>query len=246
VAALDDLERSEQTLLASERMSTLGRFTSGMAHDLRNNLTVMMNVLELVKHGGAQPAVLRAAEQAYQTLDALLSIVGDVNALARGDLYTAKRSSVAIAAFLEDTLAAFRADPAGRGRAVVSSVQQGATGLVFDPVRMRQALLALLRHLSCVTPQHAAIEVVADGRAGAGGVFRVSGRLRADAPGAEHVATPEGSPTPSGVPSAVLGVGLEIARVVAEAHGGSVAITRSDDSVTAVLSLPESAEARVA
>ena len=43
-------------LLAAERLTTVGRFSAGIAHNIRNSLTVMMNLLELVQQNPAEQA----------------------------------------------------------------------------------------------------------------------------------------------------------------------------------------------
>ena len=80
-------------LLAAERMSTVGRFSAGIAHNIRNSLTVMMNLLELVQQNPAEQA--RAAPPPSgpsRPWTRLLRLVNDVNSLARGQ--PAQRSPV--------------------------------------------------------------------------------------------------------------------------------------------------------
>ena len=48
-ATLENLQRVQGELMAAERMTTVGRFSAGIAHNVRNSLTVMMNLLELVQ-----------------------------------------------------------------------------------------------------------------------------------------------------------------------------------------------------
>ena len=62
-ATLENLQRVQGELLAAERMTTVGRFSAGIAHNVRNSLTVMMNLLELVQQNpvGLARAGLRPA-----------------------------------------------------------------------------------------------------------------------------------------------------------------------------------------
>jgi CheY-like chemotaxis protein len=101
---LAHLKRAQGEFLAAERLSTVGRFSAGIAHNIRNSLTVMMNLLELVQQNPAEQAVLAAAQRAFETLDALLRLVNDVNALGKGKLHSAARSPVEMAPFIDRLL----------------------------------------------------------------------------------------------------------------------------------------------
>ncbi len=222
-AALEDLRRSEESLVAAERMSTLGRFTSGITHNIRNNLTVMTNVLELVRESRADAATLRITERALATLSGVLGIVKDIGALARGELLSISRTTVPVAPFLEDVVRAFRAEMDG-GEVRVGPVARGADVLRFDRLRVRQALIALLRHFAEGRPPGVALELGVEG-----GAFVLRGSLPAS--GTKADPDPERS-----------GLDLEIARVVAQGHEGHLEVRRASSGVTARLWLGSAAE----
>ena len=125
---LAHLKRAQGEFLAAERLSTVGRFSAGIAHNIRNSLTVMMNLLELVQQNPAEQAVLGAAQRAFETLDALLRLVNDVNALGKGKLHSAARSPVEMEPFLDRLLAAFRAEPLGKDRQITTSARPQRPG----------------------------------------------------------------------------------------------------------------------
>ena len=111
----------------------MGRFSAGIAHNIRNSLTVMMNLLELVQQNPAEQAVLGSAQRAFETLDALLRLVNDVNALARASCTASPARPVEMEPFLDRLLAAFRAEPLGKERSVVITRDPSARVLVVDP-----------------------------------------------------------------------------------------------------------------
>lgn len=235
---LDKLRRSEQEFLAAERMSTLGRFTSGITHNIRNSLAIMMNLLEIVQQSPGELPMLRAAQTAFGSLDALLRLVSDVNALARGDLGIAMRSVVETSSFLEQTLALFRLEAAGRDRSVRVAIDETARALRFDPMRVRQAVLALLRNAAQASSARFPIEVSVkvDPRERLA-VFEVKDRGHGMAGSlAEDASRPFGEPQQT--PTAGLGIGLELVRLVAVAHGGRLLVVSSrGKGTTAQLSL---------
>ena len=223
-ATLENLQRVQGELLAAERMTTVGRFSAGIAHNVRNSLTVMMNLLELVQQNPVGSRVLASAQRAFQTLDALLQLVNDVNNLARGRLHAIARVPVEMEPYLDQLLTAFRADPLGKDRPVVVTRDPSTRVLLIDPARIRQALLALLRSVAHTTAADAPMELVVHPLKERTTCFEVLSPPRGLAsPGWGEIATRRlaaaAAPT-----FAQIELGLEISRVVADAHGGRVVV----------------------
>jgi CheY-like chemotaxis protein len=228
-ATLENLQRVQGELLAAERMTTVGRFSAGIAHNVRNSLTVMMNLLELVQQNPVGSRVLASAQRAFQTLDALLRLVNDVNNLARGRLHAIARVPVEMEPYLDQLLSAFHADPLGKDRSVVITRDPSTRVLLIDPARIRQALLALLRSIAHTTGAEAPIELVVHPLKDRGTCFEVLSPPRGLAsPGWGEIATRRlaaaAAPT-----FAQIELGLEISRVVADAHGGRVVVRPRPD-----------------
>ena len=248
-ATLAKLKRSQNELLASERMSTLGRFAAGITHNIRNSLTVMMHLVDTVQQKPtAEPRLLHSAQHAFQTLDALLHLANDVGALARGRLDTIKCSRVEMAPFLARTVNLFAQEALGRAHPVSITVAPSAHHLFFDHTRLEKALLALLRSTAHASPAHSRLALVvhpllphgethvevsrqADDAALLADPLDIvtvglapPGQVAAnDGAGAEAASGQTGSPGGpfTGPPEAAeLALGLEVSRVVAEAHGG--------------------------
>jgi CheY-like chemotaxis protein len=230
------LKRAQGEFLAAERLSTVGRFSAGIAHNIRNSLTVMMNLLELVQQNPAEQAVLGAAQRAFETLDALLRLVNDVNALGRGKLHSAARSPVEMEPFLDRLLGTFRSEPLGKDRQITATVDVSARVLVLDPNRIRQALLALLRSVSQATPPQLPIELDVRAPEKSKACFEVLSPPRGMSVAAarEHGAGRR-APGASAPTFAQIELGLEICRVVADAHGGRLVVRpRPEKRETAV------------
>jgi CheY-like chemotaxis protein len=219
---LEHLRRAQGELLAAERLSTVGRFSAGIAHNIRNSLTVMMNLLELVQQNPAEQQVLASAQRAFETLEALLRLVNDVNALGKGKLSTAQRTPVEMEPFLSRLCTGFAAEPAGRDRQVTVTLAPNARVLLVDPNRIRQALLALLRSVAQATAKDAPIEIVVQPLERGTTCFEVMSPPvgMAPGPGSNSNRRPS-APAPT---FAEIELGLEISRVVADAHGGRVVV----------------------
>ena len=228
-ATLENLQRVQGELLAAERMTTVGRFSAGIAHNVRNSLTVMMNLLELVQQNPVGSRVLASAQRAFQTLDALLRLVNDVNNLARGRLHAIARVPVEMEPYLDQLLTAFHGDPLGKDRSVVVTRDPSTRVLLIDPARIRQALLALLRSIAHTTAADAPMELLVHPLKNRSTCFEVMSPPRGLAsPGWGEIATRRlaaaAAPT-----FAQIELGLEISRVVADAHGGRVVVRPRPD-----------------
>jgi CheY-like chemotaxis protein len=227
---LAQLRRSQNELLASERMSTLGRFAAGITHNIRNSLTVMMHLVDTVQQKPAAPKLLRAAQHAFQTLDALLQVANDVSSLGRGKLDAVRLASVEMAPFLERVVAAFAQESEGRTRPVSVTIAPNAGRLSFDHARVQKALLALLRSCAHASPPatplaiivHAVQPMDPDATLTPGAPVQPLGSQgEACIEVCAEAAPPPGhSDGPGSSETAELTLGLEVSRVVAEAHGG--------------------------
>jgi CheY-like chemotaxis protein len=211
-STLSQLRRSQNELLASERMSTLGRFAAGITHNIRNSLTVMVHLVDAVQRNPAAPRLLVAADHAFRTLDALLRVANDVGALARGRMEVARVTPVAMRTFLGGVVAAFAQDSLGRNRSLSFAIAPGVVTLPLDEGRMQKALLALLRSAANASASEAPLTINVPAPSTPGeACIEVFAAWKLD--DSRHAA-------PISPASAELTLGLEVSRVVAEAHGG--------------------------
>ncbi len=227
---VERLRRTEAELVASERMTTMGRLTSGITHNIRNSLTVMMNLLEMVQQQPTETSVLWAAQKAFRKLGALINLVGDINSLARGELHKVVRLPVEVGPFVEQLLRLFRLEPQGHSRPVQVTIAAGARVLAMDPTKVRQATMALLRNAAQASPEGAGIElgITADAPTNTA-IFEV----RDNGGGMDaSTVTRAAQPFFSAFEPRGLGLGLEIARVVAEGHGGRLELLSAPGSGT--------------
>lgn len=216
---LDELEHTERQILAADRLSTLGRLTAGIAHDIRNQAHVMLLLVDSVNLESGDAALHRAAQAARASLAALVDLVQDVNSFAGTHNRAVHRVPTDVRGLLSDAVSLFAMEAGGRQRPVAVEVDAAVGPVDISTQCMRQALVALLRNGATASPpglplrmsarpldpERVALEVVDEG----------------------HGMTPEElerAPHPffSGFRPPGLGLGLEIVRLISEAHDGRV------------------------
>ncbi|GMV42099.1 MAG: hypothetical protein AMXMBFR64_38150 [Myxococcales bacterium] len=218
---LDQLRHTEDQIVAAERLSTLGRLTAGIAHDIRNQAHVMLLLVDTVKMESADPAVHAAAELARTSLKALVDLVQDVNSFAGAHARTLHRVPVPTRDLLTDAASLFALEPGGKGRAISVDVELGADSMDVSVQSMRQALVSLMRNGAAASADGAPLLL----RARTVGDDRLSLEVVDQGCGmTPHELKRAVEPFFSGFDPPGLGLGLEIVRLVAEAHDGHLVL----------------------
>ena len=228
-AALDDLQRTQDQLMAAERLSTLGRLTSGITHDIKNQLSAMMYLVDTVQVQTDDPDVIGAAQTAFRTLQSLSDLLKDVHTFARSKSLELVPLKVTTELFLEETINLFRLEDVGRDRYLHIDVAPEASCLEIDGAQLRQALLALLRNAAEASAPDTNIDIrVSVGPAGEP-VLEVRDR---GCGMTRHVLEEASKPFFSAFQNDGLGLGLGIANLIAEAHGGSISLNSTPGAGT--------------
>jgi signal transduction histidine kinase len=221
--ALDELRAAQDQLVAAERLTTLGKMTAGIAHDIRNQLAGMRVMLSLLQGSGAESVLREPVKRAVASLDHLSKLVTEAQEFAKADSGALQRLRVDPRELIADTLVLWRAENTAATEVEVE-LDESLTWLTVDPLRVTQGLLVLLRNAARANRDDAtvALRVARSGAARHGVTLSVIDR--GDGMDADTLArAPE--PFFSAFDPPSLGLGLEVARLVAASHGGSLEIT---------------------
>ena len=223
--ALDELRAAQDQLVAAERLTTLGKMTAGIAHDIRNQLAGMRVMLSLLQGSGAESFLREPTKRAVASLDHLSRLVNEAQEFARADSGALQRLRVDPRELIADTLVLWRAENTAATELEVE-LDESLTWLTVDPLRVTQGLLVLLRNAACANRDDAtvALRVVRSEAARHGVLFSVIDR--GDGMDADTLARAS-EPFFSAFDPPSLGLGLEVARLVATSHDGSLEITSS-------------------
>jgi two-component system sensor histidine kinase HydH len=227
-AALDELRTTQQKMLHMERLSTMGRLTAGVTHDLRNVLQGLV-LLEQQFDLHAVPERLRECLHiGVSGMRNLLTSLQAMNQFASGSGIALKPARLDAHALLHDAEVVVSMDSAFRERSLRVAVRPGLPTIVGDRQKLIQVLVNLLRNALQAT--HRGSAVLLEAYAAQGGVViavqdegdgvapEVLGRLF------EPFVTSKGQ---QGV-----GMGLYMARLVAESHGGTLRLAARPGGAT--------------
>lgn len=236
-ATLRQLQDQQKQLLAAERLTTLGRTTSGIVHDLRNASAILHVLLDLVRRETQHEAVIQAAELAWANLGSLLELLEQIRDFARSNSTEPLLELTDIEDFLRSTLRLFYLEQGTARCPINMTVDLRHKNLRIDRSRMRQAVMALLRNaVQASDPgRDVALTALANGDATAYISVRDQGRGM-DAETLDRAKRPFFSAfEPHG-----LGLGLEIVRLAAEAHGGTLVVqSQPGEGTHARISIPD-------
>ena len=229
------LDRFRREAAQRERLSSLGRLSAVVAHEIRNPLMIIKSSVRALRRDGP-PAVVEAADsidEEVRRLDKVITGVLDFARPIRFHLATADLSEIC-----RDAAAA--AGVEGDAAPVTLELPHESVPIVTDVDRLRAVLVNVLTNAQQAV---AARQPPAPGRI----VLSV-----APSPGWRRIAITDNG---SGIPAADLprlfelffttrptgsGLGLPIARNIVEGLGGSIAIESRPDTGTRVsMDLPE-------
>jgi signal transduction histidine kinase len=216
-----------------------------LAHDLRNHLTSIRGRLSLLERWATraqEEAPVRLTRELTRSTDRLARLVADLldsTRLERG-LFALAPECTDLAALARETAASMET---GRTRIVIAAPTREVEALV-DPERVRQALENLLANALSHAPEGTTVRLdLRRERRASGAWVRLS--VTDQGPGVAPELLPHlFERFTAGAGSQGLGLGLYLARRIAEAHGGTLTVQSSPGAGACfTISLPEDAEA---
>lgn len=223
--ALDRARQSlgalREQLLIGERLTTIGRFATQLAHNLRNPLASIRAAAQVThRHAAGDGYVTERMEEVIQSVDRLNQWIARLMEVARRDPSPSQHADVV--ALLERVERAVRSELTAKELAL--RIEAPADGLHcwHDPATLEHAMIAVVMNAIEASPLHGTVVVRAQRSAddGQDGHCRVSvedagGGLPRDDP--ERIFDLTYSTKQHG-----MGLGLGLARQAIERQGGSI------------------------
>lgn len=149
VADISEQRRMQQELTQAyertaeiEKLSALGSFVGGVAHEVKNPLMGLMNYLEHLKLHVAEPDLRDLLERSLHQVKRIDKIVDGILRYARGE--TGRLTSTSVSAVIDAVSGLLEKDLAKSGVEFSKQIAADPPELVTDPVILEQAVLNLL------------------------------------------------------------------------------------------------------
>jgi signal transduction histidine kinase len=220
-SVLDVHELSQAEEARRESENRLQDFIATLSHELRNPLAPLRNALQLLRLGerrdGATAPVHEMMERQVEHLVRLVDDLLEMSRITRGALEL-RREAVELAAVVRNAVETSRPLIDAAAHRLELALPEAPLPAHGDPVRLTQILANLLNNAARYTPRGGTIALRLERRADAAEIsVRDSGRGIA----------PEMLPRLFGMfargeGSTGLGIGLALARRLAEMHGGAI------------------------
>ena len=240
---VEQLTRYEQQVRRNERLKTLGQLGAGLAHQLRNWLTGARLAIQVHARECPLGEQAESTEMALRQLSLMESYLQRFLTLGAGRDEAARpreRCEVSLIELIDDVLSLVR--PRGRHVGVELQWTPPATRIVIlgDREELQELLVNLL-----LNGIDAAAQVQSSNHAAWGRIeldeaasTRVRMRVLDSGPGpAAAIASQLFEPFVTDKPEGT-GLGLAVAKQIAESHGGSLRWSRNDDVTCFEIELP--------
>jgi two-component system NtrC family sensor kinase len=225
--AYENLRRTQEQLLHSEKMAAVGQLISGVAHELNNPLTAILGYSQLLLSSGQMPAQgMEYSDKLYKQAQRTHRIVQNLLSFARQ--HKPERVAVQLNQILEDTLALRDYDLRLSNIRVHYDLAADLPMTAADPHQLQQVFLNLVNNAVDAILEHS----------GEGDLWvstrakdeRLIVEFKDSGPGvkdASRVFDPFYTTKPVGKGT---GLGLSICYGIISEHGGSISVSNAQPS----------------
>jgi signal transduction histidine kinase len=228
------LQSKQEELLAAERLTAVGQATSGIVHNLRNLSTIMYALVREIRRKTTDRNLLDCAQQGFSAMESLIRLLEDINDFARVGGSSPALAPTDILALLKRVSRLATMD---ESRCPVKiTAEPEAQVMSVDAERISQAVLALLDNALRASQPGTPVNMVVRRLGSANDVAAASVgpeewaciEVLDRGEGMDEVTMDSATrPFFSGFSPSRLGLGLETARLAAQAHGGRLELTSS-------------------
>lgn len=228
---LEDMGRLQEEA-QQLKLAALGRLTANLAHEIRNPLAAISHAAELLGEAPNQPGSERLARMIGDNVQRLNRLVSEVLELGRRDRTAPE--PVALLPFVQNLREESALQDKSAGTRVVIDLPAELT-VLFDRGHLHRILANLIGNaLVYASPSPGAVRI--DARRDEGNPERIQLRIGDDGPGVDREAHGKIFEPFFTTRSAGTGLGLYIARELAEANGARLFLIDSADGATFCLS----------
>lgn len=218
-SSFDEMKKQQQALLHLERIGTIGRLASGVTHDLGNMVASLREAEYQLSQHSAAPELRETFTLGLAHVEKILRTLKTLQDFAHSGKLEISRAPTDPADVVRDAVTISRMDLHFRLRKLVVDVARSLPPLQADRLKLSQALVNLIQNAVRATDKDAAVRIIASPLPDGGLELAVED----DGPGVEPEHRPRlFQPFSAGKTSEGLGMGLYMARLIVESHGGTI------------------------
>ncbi len=142
--AYEDLRRTQEQLLQSEKMSAVGQLIAGVAHELNNPLTAILGYAQLLESEGLQDRASDFVKKLFKQAQRTHRVVQNLLSFARQR--KPQKQQVDICKAIDETLALRDYDLKVNDIALEREVEASLPAVVADPHQLEQVFLNIINN----------------------------------------------------------------------------------------------------
>jgi signal transduction histidine kinase len=222
------LLKTQQALLESEQLATIGRMASSISHDLRHSLAAVVANSEFLCDGRLTSAQREELYQEVRTgVNQMTDLIDSLLEFAR-TRESLNPTYASVVETVQRAMQAVRLHPRHQGT-LIEVQSNGQSSAWFDPRKLERALYNLLLNACEAAPSSEGRVLVTVARSGAAVTIAVSD----NGPGvAEPIRDKLFHPFVSFGKENGTGLGLTVVQKIVQDHGGQVLLERTSDART--------------
>jgi signal transduction histidine kinase len=238
-----ELQKAQNDVIRAEKLATVGRLTSGIAHEIGNPIGIVLGYLDLLKQTD-----LTSEERAdfitrsEKEITRINDIIRQLLDMSRSSVVESK--PVSLHQLLNDLISVFNYQPAANNILFESNLEASDDMVVADPDRLRQVFLNILLNAVDAVNTHASRQARihmntecltrTGDKAATEDCHFIKATIQDNGPGIradhlEHIFDPFFTTKPPGKGT---GLGLSVAFMIIEKLGGHITVSSDADTGT--------------
>jgi len=244
-ATVETLKTTQAQLIQSEKLSGIGEFVAGVAHELNNPLTSVMGFSELLQQGDVKPQQKRHLDMIHKSAVRCQKIVQSLLSFSRR--HQPERKHVCVNGLVESVIEILAYQLRTSNIEVVTHLAPNLPQAMVDPHQIQQVFLNIVNNARQAMEEHRPKGCMRITTETADGNIRVT--FRDDGPGIREenlskVFDPFFTTKEVGTGT---GLGLSLCYGIVKDHGGTIKVrSKYGEGATFILELPVAAESETA